>query len=272
MRVKVDGVFINYELAGKGPCLALIHGLGGSLQVWHSQVLAFSKRYQVLTWDVRGFGGSDRPRGEYSAQLFASDLARLLKKLGIGRACVLGHSMGGVIALRFALDYPELTAALIVSASSSEVNPKAIEYWDGLAATIEKKGMEAVPFAPERFFSKGLAEKDPEFVAAYARTRPTNDPRAYARAARSMARYNYTSELGRIACPTLVVVGDQDVVTPPGGSVIMHRRIPGSRLVIFKELGHWSYIEKPEAFNSAVLDFLAEVEKNRGFRGRSPRF
>ena len=263
MRVKVNGIFINYELAGKGKCLALIHGLGGSLNTWHQQVAAFSERYQVLTWDVRGFGGSDRPRGEYSATLFASDLAGLLRKLSVERAYVLGHSMGGVIALRFALDHPELTAGLIVSASSSEVNPKAIEYWDDLAATVEKKGMEAVPFDPARVFSKEFGARNPDLVAAFARTRPVNDPNAYARAARAMARYNYTPELGKITCPTLVIVGDQDMVTPPGGSVIMSRRIPGSKLIIFKGLGHVSYVENPEVYNSAVLGFLAEAEKKR---------
>jgi len=259
MRVKVNDISINYEVAGSGKTLVLIHGLGGNAQSWETIVPLFSGYYRVLTWDVRGHGQSDKPGGSYSTELFASDLAALLRTLGIGNAFVLGHSMGGVIALRFALDFPDLCHALIVSSSAAEVNPQATKYWQDLASTVLERGMEAVPFDAARIFSKGFIERNPEVVEEFARNRPVNDPSCYARAALAISAYNYNEELGRIRCPTLIIVGDQDVTTPPGGSVRMSRLIPDSKLIIFKGCGHVSYVEQPEVFSQAVLDFLVGI-------------
>ena len=259
MRIKVNGISINYELTGSGRTLVLIHGIGGSTQSWERVAPLLSPHYQVLTFDVRGHGKSDKPEGDYSAELFASDLAALLNTLGIGSAHVLGHSMGGVIALRFALDFPEFCDALIVSSSSAEVNPQGTKYWQDMAAKILEKGMEASPFEPARMFTKDFIDKNPEAVAEYARRQSANDPSCYARAALAISSYNYNEELGKIRCPTLIFVGGQDVLTPPGGSVKMSRLIPGSRLIIFEGCGHVSYMEQPDVISNAVLNFLAEA-------------
>jgi len=259
MRVKVNDISINYEITGSGKTLVLIHGLGGNTQAWETIVPLLSRHYQVLTWDVRGHGQSDKPEGNYSAELFASDLAALLRTLDIDGAFVLGHSMGGVIALRFALDFRDICNALIVSSSSAEINPQATKYWQDLATTVLEKGMEAIPFDPTRLFSQDFVERNPEVVDEFARNRLVNDPSCYARVALAMSAYNYNEELGGIRCPTLIIVGDQDVTTPPGGSVRISRLIPSSKLIIFKDCGHISYVEQPEVFSKAVLGFLAEL-------------
>jgi pimeloyl-ACP methyl ester carboxylesterase len=108
-------------------------------------------------------------------------------------------------------------------------------------------------------FSKDFVERNPEAVEEFARKNPVNDPSCFAKTALAMSDYNYNDELGRICCPTLIIVGDQDVMTPPGGSVRMNRLIPGSKLIIFKDSGHISYVEQPEVFSKTVLNFLAEV-------------
>ncbi len=259
MRVKVNDIFINYEIAGSGKTLVLTHGLGGNAQAWETIIPLLTGHYQVLTWDVRGHGQSDKPAGSYSAGLFASDLATLLRTLGIESAFVLGHSMGGVISLRFALDFPGLCDALIVSSSSAEINPEATKRWEKLATTILEKGMEAVASDSTRSFSKGFVERNPEVVKEMAGNSLLNDPSCYARAGLAISKYNYNEELSKIGCPTLIIVGDQDVTTPPGGSVRISRLIAGSKLIIFKDCGHISYVEQPEVFSQAVLDFLGEV-------------
>ena len=120
----------------------------------------------------------------------------------------------------------------------------------------ERDGIAALPQAPERIFSPSFLKERPAVVDEYLRSRPANDPHAYAAAARAMARYNYTSDLETLRCPTLVIVGADDVMTPPGGSVIIHRRIAGSRLHIVPEAGHGMLVEQPDTFNRLVLDFL----------------
>ena len=259
MRVKLNDIFINYEILGSGKTLVLIHGLGANAQTWKNQVPVLSRHYQVLTWDVRGHGQSDKPAGDYSVKLFASDLTALISALGIGSIFVLGHSMGGVIALRFALDFPDLCNAIIISSSSAEVNPQATTRWQNIAATILERGIEAIPSDPTRLFSKGFVERNPEIVAEFMTRRLVNDPSCYARSALAVSKYNYNEELSGIGCPTLIMVGDQDVTAPPGGSVRMSRLIQGSKLIIFKDCGHISYVEQPEIFNRVVLDFLAKV-------------
>ncbi len=259
MKAKVNGTSIHYEITGSGKTIILTHGLGGNSQRWETLVPALSRHYRVLTWDVRGHGQSDKPEGDYSAKLFASDLAALLKKEQIRSAFVLGHSMGGIIALRFVLDFPELCSALIVSSSTAEVNTQATKYFQDLAATVMEKGMDAIPTNPERNFSRSFIEKNPEAVAEFLKNRPVNDPGCYARSVLAISDYNYNKELANIHCPTLIMVGDQDVQANPGGSVKMSRLIPGSKLVIFKDCGHASYTEQPELFTRTVLDFLAGV-------------
>ena len=168
--------------------------------------------------------------------------------------------MGGVVAQRFALDYPQMAKALIIVSSSSQVNPQAIDRYEQRARAAEEGGMKAIAQDLERRFYPGFLEKNPDFLKKYRKQFLSNNPRGWAMAARSMARYNYTEELARIKCPTLVIVGENDVSVGVGGSVIISRRIPGSQLKIIKGCGHDIAREKPEEFNAAVLDFLASVK------------
>ena len=112
MKITANGIGMNYKLSGRGECLVLIHGFTDNLNMWHNQVPEFEKHCRVLTYDVRGFGWTDKG-GDYSMSLFADDLWHLLNALGIRSACVLGYSMGGRIGLEFALSHPEMTKGLI---------------------------------------------------------------------------------------------------------------------------------------------------------------
>src|ERR1700752_4349755 len=108
MHATVEGLQLHYTLEGQGTDLILIHGLGGSLRDWDVIAPLVARYHRVLRWDVRGCGESEKPAGPYSPQLFARDLAGLCRTVSVTRAHVAGISMGGVIAQRFALDYPDL--------------------------------------------------------------------------------------------------------------------------------------------------------------------
>src|SRR5690242_17669987 len=260
MRTTVEGLQLHYTLEGQGADLILIHGLGGSLRDWDGIAPILARYHRVLRWDVRGFGESDKPAGPYSPQLFARDLAELCRVVGITRAHVAGISMGGVIAQRFALDFPGLVRSLVLMSTSSEVGEQAQKAWLKLADSIEQRGFSTNPDGAMRVFTTDFVKANPDQVKALAERTATNDPRAYAAAARAIGVYNWTAELGRIQAPTLILQGLADVLTPPGGSVKLSRGIPRSRLLMVPECGHGMTVEKAEVVTQALLAFTAGVE------------
>lgn len=263
MKASVNGIELHYDVQGSGLPLVLTHGIGGSGDTWAATVAALRDRYRVITWDVRGFGRSSKPPGPYSAELWARDLAGLLDVIGVDRAYILGHSMGGVIAQRFALDFPERVAALILVSTSSQVNAKATEYWMQQADLIEQLGFAAYSERNRPAYTPEFLEAHPQQLEEDRRRVEMNETHAYAAGSRAVAAYNFTPELSRISAPTLIIQGLTDTRTPPGGSVIISRNIPGSRLVMLEETGHSPYSERPERFLEVLEEFLSHVEQEQ---------
>jgi 3-oxoadipate enol-lactonase len=259
----INGLRFHYAQDGQGKDLFLIHGLGGGLHDWDLIVPELARYYRVTRWDARGFGESDKPAGPYSPAMFATDLAGLFRMCGITRAHVAGISMGGVIAQRFALDFPEHVESLTLISTSSEVGPQARAAWEKAASIIEQRGFSANADFAQRLFAPNFLKAHPETVQRMAERTATNDPRAYAAAARAIGAYNWTVELDRLQMPTLILQGAEDVLTPPGGSIKMNRVIPRSRLLMFPDCGHVVPEEKPELFTRTLLAFLAGVDFQR---------
>ncbi|MBI3954383.1 MAG: alpha/beta fold hydrolase [Chloroflexi bacterium] len=262
-KVKVNNVTVNYELTGRGDVLVLTHGLGGSIESWTYQVPAFAERHQVLAWDMRGFGASDKPHQAYTRSTFAADLSALLKALDIERAHILGHSLGGLVVQQFALDYPGQTRSLIVVDSSSEIKEQYMAGWERQAQAVEEKGFQALGFDPSFTYAPDFVKNHLDQIQQWRQEQAQNDPRCYAAAARVAGRQlledPLTPKLQAIRCPALIICGAEDRMTPPGGSVIMSRAIPGAKLQIIPGAGHAVTREKPGELNRAVLDFLATV-------------
>lgn len=187
MRATINGVELHYDLEGSGPTIALTHGIGSSGRDWAPIVPALAEKYQVLTWDVRGFGRSEKnPNAEYSLRQFAADLAGLLDHIGVAKAYIGGTSMGGTITQRFILDYPEKTAAAIIMSTSSQVNERARDGWFAQADAIERDGMAAWvqrgrPPMSRRSFSPPTQMYARQRNAAFARMTRTSTPRSPAR-------------------------------------------------------------------------------------------
>ena len=259
-RMRIGDITLEYVQEGSGSDLVLIHGLGGDLHVWDADAPVLARHHRVLRFDVRGCGASDKPPGPYSLALFARDLDALLAACGIGRTHVLGISMGGVIAQRLALDYPQRVRSLILVSTSSEVGSTSVEAWQRLADVIERDGFDPRTADASRVFSPGFAASHPDVVAELGRRNAGNDPRAYAATARAVSDYNWTSELRRITAPTLILQGLADQLTPPGGSVKMSRALPHARLLMLPDTGHNLPLEQAGRFQDTVLAFLAGVD------------
>jgi pimeloyl-ACP methyl ester carboxylesterase len=261
MRATINGVELHYKLTGSGRTIALTHGIGGSGADWAPIVPLLAERHRVLTWDVRGFGESEQnPNAEHSIRQFAADLAGLLEHVGGGPSIIMGTSMGGTITQRFILDFPDKTAAAVILSTSSQVNERARDAWFNQADVIEREGMAAwIRRSRAPHITEEYLREHPEVLEAEQRRINNNNPRIYAQVARAVADYNYTEELKSVRIPTLVMVGSEDKQTPPGGSVIISRTIPGAELHILDGLGHTMPREDPAKVAGFVTAFLDRV-------------
>jgi len=261
MRASVGDVDLYYELIGSGPTIAMTHGIGGSADDFAPIVSLLSRRFSVLTYDVRGHARSDRPSTGYTITAFAHDLAGLLDRVGVDGAVILGTSMGGTITQRFILDFPQRTLAAVIMSTSSEVNEQGRLRWEAQADAIEREGFANYVRGnrPPGVDDAYLREHPDVAEAEERRIRNNPDSRVYAQIARAVASYNYTEALTGVRAPTLVMVGARDPMTPPGGSVIISRRISGAELHILPELGHGLVREAPEQVVALVEEFLDRV-------------
>ena len=270
MKIKANGIDINYEIAGQGDCLVLIHGYPDTLDMWYNQVPEFSKKYKVVTVDVRGFGKSEITAGPYSMGLFAEDLYGLLKELNIEKACVLGFSMGGMIAMTFVLSHPEMAAGLVMANSAvatGEVQPSA----EDMAAMQERQKMMADVFATGDMeaicemmtvsaFSPGFKEKDPATFQRFKDIKMQNsfEPLQAIMQAMGEARTGPPPDLKQLKCPVLILVGEADGLMAANNAESMNRIIEKSTMKVFPT-GHAAALEAPQDFNKAVLDFMETV-------------
>lgn len=239
---------LHSTLHGDGPAtIVLTHGLAAGEPIWAAQVAALAPSWRVLTWDLRGHGRSAPDPRPCTPGDLAADLAAVLDAAGIARAVVLGHSAGGVIALRLALDRPERVAGLVLVGTASECNARARQFYEDLAAIAESRGMDPV------YRRLGVS-------AAQAAAAPT-DAATFAQVARAMASLHdapLTPRLGEIRCPAQMIVGEKDFLGA-GGSVLLQRGIAGSRLAIVPGRGHGIFLEDPDGFSQLLRAFLAAL-------------
>jgi 3-oxoadipate enol-lactonase len=221
--VVANGIRLCYEIAGDGPAtIVWTHGIGSSHHYW-DEVLPRIPGFRHVSYDVRGMGESEGTDGPVSLELWAADLNALLTEIGVERAIFAGHSMGGAITQRFAIDYPEKVEALLLLSTSSRVGPAASEFWLGQADQTEADGK-------------------PRLAAAQ----------------RAVAKYHMDEDLKEFNVPTLILVGGEDQRTPPGGPVIMSRLIPNAELEIYPGIGHSVLPDEPKAINR-TRDWLQQL-------------
>jgi 3-oxoadipate enol-lactonase len=257
---KVNGTELYYEVRGKGPPVVLISG-GGILdkRCWDDQFETFSKKYQVIRYDIRGIGKSGRPREAFS---HSHDLYALLKFLKIARAHVVGLSVGGAIAIDFALDHPEMVDKLVLAASgtssdaTSEANLQSVL---ALSALVKKKGMPRVIQltldAPSVISKENSAARE-KISQIYMDNRDVFEADFPLFILWQPTTPQAAGRLAEIRARTLVIQGDND---SPAYKAITDRLgagISGAKKVVIAGGTHFINLEKPEEFNRAVLEFL----------------
>ncbi|MCC7361940.1 MAG: alpha/beta fold hydrolase [Anaerolineales bacterium] len=258
---------LYYETHGSpaAPALLLLHGLGSSADDWQLQAPVFSRRYDVITVDLRGHGrsvgagataGSSRP---FTIEQMADDAAALLDHLQVAAAYVVGLSLGGCVAQALAVRYPARVRALVLVNTFARLRPAG---WRGAGRLLKRAWLFA--FAPmpalAAFIARGLfpkPEQRPYYEAAVARlSQNTKGP--YLAAMRAVARFDLRRQLAAVRCPALVVAGDRDQTVPLAAAQALHRAIPGARFALLADSGHASPYDQTENFNEVVLAFLAE--------------
>ncbi len=266
-RLEINNVSLHYEVSGLGPPLVLCHGFSGSHQDWLHQVAALNRDYTVLAFDSRGHGSSDAPAAAeaYSVSLFAADVLALADALGFDRFSLAGHSMGGFVALRAALDFPgRLNSLILVDTSAGPVDMadqsqlraelEEIARVDGMAAAFEHNAANN-PLALEGYrlfpWHRELARR---------RMLETSVD-GYVYAGRALTeREDVTGRLGEIRVPTLVVVGEADAPFRRPSEVLAWG-IPDARYEVIPGAAHSPNEEAVPVFNALLADFLKTVHR-----------
>lgn len=262
MKARIDGAWIEYDVRGEGRALVLLHAFPLGLWMWDPQCDALGAGTRVLRFDARGFGGSQPADGPLTMDRIADDAAALMDALGVDRAVVGGCSMGGYAALAFARLHPHRLAGLVLQ--DTKAGPDDEEARRGrvtLAARVLAEGASA---AAEAFLPKLLGETSrrerPELVRTVRERVLEAAPEAIAAALQGLAaREDSRSTLAAIRVPTLVLVGEEDTITPPAEAEAIARGIAGARLVRVARAGHLANLESPKPVTAALRTFLASL-------------
>lgn len=236
-----DGAKIHYTSYGRGDALLFLHGGLAFSDYWANQVKPFAKNYRVILIDSRGHGRSTSDDKQITYERMEKDIIAVLDQLGIQKASVVGWSDGGIIALVMGINHPERISGIFALAAN--MNPTGIKPDDAahprFEAYAKRSALEYTQVSP-------TPTKYSQFAAAVGRMWD-NEP-------------DYTaSQLSSIYAPTVIAVGANDEAIEPEHSAYLARTIPNAHLVIFPNLGHFSFLQKPELVNSAIADFLKHL-------------
>jgi 3-oxoadipate enol-lactonase len=253
-----DGARIYYEHCGSGPAIVFVHGLGGNHAVWFQQVADFAADHTVVTLSQRGFAPSGGDQKTYDVDQLVRDVEAVLEATGVGRAVMVGQSMGGWTALAMTLRHPERVEALVLADTLGGIHD------DEIAAHMREVGREAAQLRTE----PPPVGVHPALAASFSR-----DQRALGYLYQTLSSFGSPAPdaivkqlgaarvtpatLGKLRLPTLFVVGTEDDLFPPPLVRKAAAYIEGARVVEIPGTGHSPYFEKPDAWNAAVREFLA---------------
>jgi 3-oxoadipate enol-lactonase len=260
---QVNGIDLYYEEAGSGPPLLLLNGVSNNTLGWASLLPVLTDHFRVITFDARGAGRSSAPPGPYTTRQLADDAAAVLNHVGAARSHVVGLSLGGMVAQELALAHPDRVDRLVLVATHAR--PANAAFWDtwvtfyvqaqerGLDGAGTKLWFMAWMFTPAFMAQHEQVQEAVAQWLADPYPAPTHGAAGQAAAARA---HDTLERLPQISAPTLVVVGDQDILTPVAAARELADGISGARLVVLEGGGHAALFECEQAFTDALLAFL----------------
>jgi pimeloyl-ACP methyl ester carboxylesterase len=273
-KAPVNGVNLYYEITGSGYPLLFVHEFAGDYRSWEPQVRYFARRYQVITYNARGYPPSDvlEDLNAYSQEQATQDIVGLLRYLNIPQAHLVGLSMGGYAVLHAGLSHPSMARSLVVAGcgygSVSSERERFQQDSGMIAERLQREGMPAVA----EIYARGptrvqFADKDPRGWREFAAQLAEHSAIGAALTLRGVqgrrpSVYALEAQMRQLQVPTLIVTGDEDEPCLEPG-LFMKRTIPSAGLVVMPKCGHTINLEEPDAFNRIINDFLIVVEAGR---------
>lgn len=257
----INDIAIHYQIIGgpaDRPTIVFVNSLGTDFRIWRDVVVRLAGDYAIVLYDKRGHGLSDVGQVPYAIEDHAADLSGLLDFLSVKTAVICGLSVGGLIAQSLYQRRPDLVQALILCDTAHKIG--SAEMWNSRIAALEKDGLSSIVDAVmERWFTPAFRRPDNAAYAGY-RTMLARQPLdGYIATCAAIRDADYTAAAGRIAVPTLCLVGDQDGSTPPDLVKSTANLIANARFEIILDAGHIPCVEQPEALTNVVRDFIASA-------------
>ncbi len=264
--LKSNGIHIAYEINGTGHPLVFITGVGYGKWFWHKVVPELAKTFQVITFDNRGAGESDKPAGPYTVPMLAADTAGLLDALNLKGAYVMGHSLGGYIAQELMVTRPDLIGKLILASTNFgglkviPITPEAMKVLTDRTGDPVELVQRGIALACAPGFAQKYANVAQELMQ-YRFTNPVPGPQYAAQVAAGAGTMAYTDDqvdarMQAIKAPTLIMFGEFDRVVPPGNADLMAQKIANVKIKIIPGTGHMFPMEDPGATVKAITEFL----------------
>ncbi|MBZ7921475.1 alpha/beta fold hydrolase [Ensifer adhaerens] len=246
-------------ISGTGPAIVFVHGFTTTAEFWREQVGAFSFQYKVIRINLPGHGVSPRPsERHYTIPAFVSDLLKVFDDLEIKSAILVGLSMGGTIAQNFTLTHPERVRGLVLVGATPHGLGEDVNVNNVLKAIDDLGVVEASQNVIERSFGSTATRQ----LVDFAKQEVSQTPAFVAREAiSSLNASDSRAYLRDITVPTLIVVGNEDIITPPRESVALAEGIPDSTLEVIQDAGHFPMLEAPRRFNEVLTAYLNTVEQ-----------
>jgi 3-oxoadipate enol-lactonase len=261
-----DGIRLHYEVLGRASAtpVLMIQGLGADKHGWDMQRFPMALQYRVIALDNRGAGRSDKPFGTYSLEQMADDAIAVLDAVGVEKAHIVGASMGGAITQIIGLKYPERVMSLTLACTACRNHPWRRELLNGWATAATEQGVGAMTREAARWVigPRSFRRLLPAFgwLGPLAMGRTSHAFVAQVKAILDVDD-SIADQLSLVTAPTLVLVGNQDILTPRGDSEEIADRMPNSELVVISGAAHGFMVEHASTFNRVLLEFLGRVTR-----------